>query len=155
MDQDIFRRTYQEMNECFCAYEKGLLTNHCDCSQAERFCIAEREGVHCLSEAAQTQCLALLELLRQQARFALKNTLERTTIPHAKAMKVQVGGLRALKVALDPQAPLPAVIDDVSATIEAAKARFGRLQDLPFQIVIQQIAAFEGRKRSWRRRSRE
>jgi len=155
MDQDIFRRTYQEVNECFCAYEKSILTNYCDCSQAERFCIAEREGVSCRSAAAQAQCLALLELLRQQARFTLKNTLERTTIPHAKAMKVQVGGLRGLKMALNPQAPLPVAIDDIYSTIEAAKARFGHLRDLPFQIIIQQIAAFEGRKRSRRRRSRE
>jgi len=53
MDQDIFRRTYREVNERFCAFEKGVLTNNCECSQAERFCIAEREGVHCRADAAQ------------------------------------------------------------------------------------------------------
>jgi len=154
VDQDIFRRTYRELNERFCAYEKSILSNHCNCAQAERFCIAEREGVHCRSDAAQTQCLELLGLLRRQARFALKGALERTTIPHIKAMKVQVGGLRGLKVALDPQTPTPAVIDDVWGTIEAAKARFGRWEDLPLQVIIQQIAAFEGRKPS-RRRTRK
>ena len=44
MDQDIFRRTYKEVNERFCAFEKGVLTNNCNCSQAEKFCIAERTG---------------------------------------------------------------------------------------------------------------
>lgn len=151
MDQDIFRRTYQEVNERFCAYEKSLLSNHCKCSQAQRFCIAEREGVHCHSDDAQEQCLEFLKLLRQQAYFILKSTLERTTIPHAKAMKTQVGGLRGLKAALDPQASILTVIDDVYGTIEAAKARFGRLEELPFQILIQHIATFEGRPRSRRR----
>jgi hypothetical protein len=146
MDQDIFRRTYQEVNERFCAYEKSVLGNHCDCSQAERFCIAERVGVHCRCDAAQVQCLAYLELLRREARFTLKDTLERTTIPHNKAMKVQVGGLRGLELALDPTRPPPAVIGDVHATLEAAKARFGSLEAVPLQPVIQQIAAFVGRK---------
>jgi len=152
MDQDIFRRTYREMNERFCAFEKSVLTNNCDCSQAERFCIAEREGVHCGSDAAQAQCLALLELLRNQARFALKASTDRSTIPHGKAMKVQVGGMRGLKLALDPNAEPPLTIDDVHGTIEAVLERFHSLDRLPMQPVIQQITAYQGRKRSRRKR---
>ena len=85
MDNEIFRKTYREVNERFCPYEKSILTNQCRCSRAKRFCIAEREGVNCLSDPAQQQCLDLLDLLRQQSRFALKATDARTALPHGKA----------------------------------------------------------------------
>ncbi|MEA3274978.1 MAG: hypothetical protein U9Q81_06750 [Pseudomonadota bacterium] len=147
MDNDMFRRTYRSINERFCPYEKSILTNNCDCSRAKRFCIAEREGVHCNSDAAQTQCLQLLEIMRQQSRFALKATDEGTSLSHAKAMRIQVGGLRGLHAALSPEEPVPTKIKDISAIIEAARERFEDLEKLPFQTIIQQIAAYKGRKR--------
>lgn len=151
MDNEIFRRTYHSINERFCPYEKSILTNNCDCSLARRFCIAEREGVHCSSNAAQTQCLQVLELMRRQARFALKATDERAALPHAKAMRVQVGGLRGLRAAMAPNEPVPAHIEDIHAIVEAARERFGKIANLPFQPIIQQIAAYTARRRSRRR----
>ena len=147
MDNEVFRKTYRSINERFCPYEKSILTNNCLCSQAKRFCIAEREGVHCGTDEAQARCLELLQLLRQRARFALKATDDRTALPHAKAMRIQVGGLRGLHAAVAPDAPVPVKIDDVHGIIEAAVTRFGDLSRLPFQVIIQQIAAYKGRKR--------
>jgi hypothetical protein len=152
MDQDLFRETYRDVNQRFCAYEKSILTNMCECSQAERFCIAEREGVRCKSHAAQQQCLQLLDIIRTQARFALKSTEERSTIPHGKAMKVQVGGLRGLKAALAPDQAIPNTIDDVYGVIEQAKQQFGGLDKLPLQSIIQQVAAYRGKRRARRRK---
>ena len=152
MDQDLFRETYRQVNKRFCAYEKSVLTNKCDCCQAERFCIAEREGVQCKSEKGQERCLELLNILHRQARFVLKATADRFTIPHGKAMKVQVGGMRGIKIALEPQDPVPNTIDDVYSTIEAALEKFGGLDALPFQTIIQQIAAYRDKRRSRRRR---
>ena len=97
MDQDAFRRTYRDVNERQCAYEKSVLTNECSCSCAQRFCIAEREGVHCRSETGQARCLRWLDLLREQARFALRTEEERQLLPHGKAMRLQVGGMRGLQ----------------------------------------------------------
>jgi hypothetical protein len=147
MDNEIFRRTYHSINERFCPYEKSILTNNCRCSQADRFCIAEREGVHCGSDEAQARCLELLEILRQQSRFALKSTDDRAALPHAKAMRIQVGGLRGLHAALAPDEPVPAKIEDVHALLDAVVERFGSLEQVPFQPVIQQIAAYKGRRR--------
>ncbi len=151
MDQDQFRTTYREINERFCAYEKSILTNQCTCTQAERFCIAEREGVHCRSDDGQARCLELLELLRTQARFTLKATDEKAAMPHGKAMKIQVGGLRGIKLALEPEEPAPVTIDDVYGTVLAAIERFGGLDKLPLQTLIQQIAAYQMKKRTRRR----
>ena len=147
MDNEMFRRTYRSINERFCPYEKSILTNNCQCSKAHKFCIAEREGVHCVSDEAQARCIELLELMRQKARFALKATDDRAALPHAKAMRVQVGGLRGLHAAVAPDEPVPTKIADIYGLIEAAVQRFGGLTDIPFQPIIQQIAAFKGRKR--------
>lgn len=152
MDNEVFRDTYRAINERFCPYEKSILTNQCRCSKAHKFCIAEREGVHCGSDAAQHACLELLELLRRHARFALKATDQTAALPHGKAMRVQVGGLRGIHAALSPEEPVPAQIADIRATVEAAVARYGDLSRLPYAEIMQAIAAYEGRKRSGRRR---
>lgn len=150
MDQDAFRQTYREVNEVFCAFEKSVLTNECKCSQAERFCIAEREGVHCRSEASQTRCLHWLNLLREQARFALHTEDERRLLPHGKAMRLQVGGMRGLlrQLANDPTLR----IDDVDATLAAAEGHYGTLEAAPFSEIMRDVAAYQVRKRSPRRR---
>jgi len=147
MDNEQLRRTYRSFNERFCPFEKSILTNNCNCSRAKRFCIAEREGVNCGSDAAQARCLELLALLRRQARFALKTTAEHRSLTHAKSMRMQVGALRGLHVVVTPGVPIPAAIEDIHGIIDAVLARFGTLADLPFQPIIQQIAAYEGRRR--------
>lgn len=152
MDNKVFRETYRAVNERFCPFEKSILTNNCGCSRARRFCIAEREGINCGSDAAQTRCRELFELLRRQARFALKATDEGAALPHAKAMRVQVGGLRGVHAVAMPDAPIPDTIEDIHGVIEAALDRFHTLTNLPYQSVIRQIAAYQGRKRPRRPR---
>ena len=147
MDNELFRRTYRDINERFCPFEKGILTNNCECSRAQRFCIAEREGVRCNNDRAQARCIQLLDLMRRNARFALKSTEEGTALPHAKAMRVQVGGLRGLHAAVKPDAPIPGKISDIDGIVEAAIVLFGNLASIPYPIVVRQIAAYQGRKR--------
>ena len=147
MDNEVFRRTYGTINERFCPFEKSILTNNCACRQARRFCIAEREGVSCGSEVARSRCLQLLDLLRRKARFALKATDEGAALPHAKAMRIQVGGLRGLHSVLSPEEPIPVKIEDIDVIVEAALARFGDVAALPYQPIIQQVAAYKGRRR--------
>ena len=148
MDNEAFRDTYRAINERYCPYEKAILTNNCACSKAQKFCIAEREGVHCASDEGQARCIEALEILRQQARFALKATRDSAVLPHGKAMRVQVGGLRGIHVALHPDVPPPVKIAEVYGLLLQAVERFGALGSLPFQVVIQQIAAYQGRPKS-------
>ena len=154
MDNQVFRETYSAINERYCPFEKSILTNQCACSRAERFCIAEREGVHCKTDDAQARCISLLQLLRGHARFALKSTDGRSALPHAKAMRVQVGGMRGLFLALNPAAQAPSTIEDIDAIVESAVARFGGLDQLPFQVIVQQITAYRGRRPFRERRQR-
>ena len=152
MDQDAFRKTYREVNQVYCAFEKSILTNECGCSQAERFCIAEREGVHCRAEDRQARCLRWLELLRAQARFALRADEERRLPPHGKAIRLQVGGMRGLIKALDQPDPTSKPVADVDATLAAAENRFKDLKNAPFSRIMREVAAYQVRKRSRRRR---
>lgn len=151
MDQDAFRDTYREVNEVYCAFEKSVLTNECRCRRAERFCIAEREGVHCRTESSQARCLRWLDLLREQARFALRTDQGRRLLPHGKAIRLQVGGMRGLLLALHGGSEPPA-IDDVDASLAEAEARFGSLDAAPFSAIIREVAAYRVRRRSKRRR---
>lgn len=152
MDNQVLRETYDEINQCGCPYEKSILTNQCACSRASRFCIAEREGVHCNSHSAQSRCVALLEQLRREARFTLKTLDQQAALAHAKAMRVQVGGLRGLYRAVWPDRIGPQTITDIDDLIEQAIGRFGTLNDLPFGQIVQQIAAYQKPRR---RRSRQ
>ena len=147
MDTQALRETYDEINECACPYEKAILTGQCECSRADRFCLAEREGVRCNAEPAQARCLKLIETLRGQARFALKTLDQQAALAHNKALRVQVGGLQGLHKALWPKQKLPLMIGDIDALIERAIAEFGGLDALPFGQIVQQLAAYKGRRR--------
>lgn len=158
MDQDAFRDTYNAVNERRCPYEKSILTGNCSCAKARRFCIAEREGVRCAADDAQARCLELLEHLRSTARFALRTTDGRSALPHAKAMRIQVGGLRGLRALIgegaEPDAQDRQHVEDVDGLLRAAIARYGGLDRLPFGQIIQHIASYKGRP-SFRERRRQ
>jgi len=151
MDQDAFRRTYRDVNERHCAYEKSILTNECQCTLAERFCIAEREGVRCGTDDAQAQCLEVLALLREAARFALRASAEDRVLPHGQAMKIQVGGLRGIRAALDPDATRSAPIADVHGLLCQARETFGGLAALPYSEIMREVAAYQVKRRSRRK----
>ncbi|MES9956547.1 MAG: hypothetical protein ABW086_05810 [Sedimenticola sp.] len=147
MDQDVFHKTYREMNERACVFEKGNLSGMCRCSQAERFCLAEREGVHCKSDDAQERCIDFMELLRQHSRFALKSSDASEVLPHNKAMRIQIGGLRGVYLVTHDEEDAPVQIEDVRDLLEAAISKFGDLSKLPYQEIIKQVAAYKGRRR--------
>jgi hypothetical protein len=155
MDQDAFRKTYQEVNECFCVYEKSVLTNRCHCPLAQRFCIAEREGVECQSEQAQEQCFTFLDRLRDKARFALKTRSEHSPLPHGKAVRLQVGGLRGLHHLRYPDEQTPVIIGNIHNLVDSCIKQYGSVNALPFQQIIKQVADYREPRRSTRRKPNE
>lgn len=151
MDQDAFRSTYREVNERFCAFEKSILTNQCSCSEAKRFCIAEREGVHCQIDEGQTRCLELLEILREQARFALRtDSNSQKILPHGKAIRIQVGGMQGIYQAIFPDQTIPTPVPDINTRLLEVIEKFSDFSRLPFSRIMQHIAAYEIKKRSRR-----
>lgn len=155
MDQDAFRQTYKEVNERSCAFEKSVLINQCSCSQAERFCIAEREGVQCLSEQGHENCLTTLSLLREHARFALRTNEDKAILPHGKAMRVQVGGMRGIRALVEESAEDPLAVPDVYTILLQAVDKYGSLEQIPYSEVMPTIAAYKSKTRAKRRRKKD
>lgn len=146
MEESEFRKTYQELRELPCAFEKAVLNRWCACSRLERFNLGEREGVTCGAWTAQQNCATLLGLLRQHARFALHARTLPGPLPHAREVKLQAGGLRGLQGLLTPAGETQEV-RDVYALVGALQAHYGTLEQIPFDTVIRSIATFEVRRR--------
>ena len=149
MEEDEFRKTYEDVRELPCAFEKALLNRQCDCSKVQRFNLGEREGVTCGAWTAQQNCAMLLGLLRENARFALRATALPGPLPHARELKVQAGGLRGLQALVGSTDGSPAIAD-VHALVLALQSRYGTLERIPFEGVVRAIAAFETRRRGSR-----
>lgn len=153
MDENEFRRTYDQIRELPCAFEKAILNRWCDCSQVQRFNLGEREGVTCGAWTAQQNCVTLLGLLRQHARFALQARALPGPLPHARELKVQAGGLRGLDALLHPgEGARP--VGDVHALVNDLQAHYGALDRVPFETVVRAISAFAIPRRGGRRPDR-
>lgn len=160
MDESAFRQARNTMAPRPCAFEKAMLAGACACPLAARRNIAEREAVTCTLAGAREECAALCALLRQNSAFALKLTQVGAPLPHAKEMKLQCGGLQGVLRALAHSAvPEPAAdapepdaggrpsAADVRGLVEAAREKFGGLQNLPYSTIVQSVVAYQIRRR--------
>lgn len=160
MDESAFRQARDAMTPRPCAFEKAMLAGACACSLAERRNIAEREAVACASPPAREECAVLCALLRQNSAFALKLTQIDAPLPHAKEMKLQCGGLQGVQRALTHGAALipcaggfapegqglPSA-SNVRGLVEAAREKFGTLQNLPYATIVQSVVSYQIRRR--------
>lgn len=151
MDEQEYRDTYHSVNDRRCVFEKTINSRRCTCSKSRRFHLADREGIACRSAAANALCRELLDNMRSKARFALHLTSADGPLPHAREIKVQTGGLLGLQGLLHPEKADADTIDNTIGLIDAALAEFGNLGSLPYDIIIQSIVKFEGRKKRSRK----
>jgi hypothetical protein len=142
VDESAFRQVLHSADPQACPFGKAILARCCACSLSRRQAIAEREVVSCTRAAVREQCCELYELLRRNSWFALKPVHAGEPLTHANNMKVQCGGLRGLQQALDATGE----VGDVAALVEAARQKFGGLEELPYSQIIQSVAAFQLRK---------
>lgn len=123
-----------------CAFDKALLARAGCCALARREPQAEGERLACGSPAALADCTTLVGLLRERSTFVLR--LSRGPLMHAQALKLQCGGLRGLKNALQT------TDDDVHRVVGQAQQRWGSLAELPWDAVVREVAAWPPRRRS-------
>lgn len=154
MDESEYKKVYQSVNTLRCIFEKANLTRRYDREKIIRINIAEREAGGCTDPEAQQLCLELLELFRKNAIFSLKMPHIHGTLPHAKEIKIQCGGLNGLQQALTSKTPEITdiepgivIINNIHGLIQAAIKNFLTLDKLPFQKIVKSITAYEGRKR--------
>lgn len=150
MEEREYRETYEDINTLPCAFERAILARCTACEQARKLYLAEREAVGCRSSDAQLDCRTLLNLLHQNARFALHQSQVDQPLPHTKEIRVQCGGLQGLTQLLASEHSDSIQSDNVRALILEARQRYNTLQHLPLAKVMQGIAGHQARRRGKR-----
>lgn len=142
MDEDEYRKTYQQVNETRCIFEKALCSLRSACSKSKPFRLADRTCYGCYSPESQKQCVAFLNHLRQQTRFVFKLNEIDGPLPHNKEIRVQNGGLLGLQKLVEQDAEQ---VDDIHAIISAAIIKYGDIDKVPYDVVMQSVMAFKAR----------
>ncbi len=150
MDEDEFKQAYKRINSVPCVFEKALCSQFCACPQGHIFRIADRHGASCKSPAAQKDCAQLLDQLRKQTRFVFKISEIDGPLPHNKEIRVQNGGVSGLQKLVDPgHSGEP--VSDVHQVVQDVLEKFGSIDSVPFDVVMQSVMAYKARPK---RRSR-
>jgi hypothetical protein len=150
MEEQEYRATYQALNQRRCVFEKAINSRRCNCSQSARFHLADREGVACESDSGNALCIALLDAMRRKARFSLHVTHADGPLPHAKEIRVQIGGLLGLRKLLHPELAPAEPVQNIHGLATEALNRYGRIEDLPYELIVQTLVRFEGRRKRMR-----
>ena len=132
MEESAYRQVLSTSISRPCPFEKSILTRCVACSKAEKHALAEREAVSCSREAGHIQCVALHDVLRHRFAFALHRTHVDGPLPHAQEMRVQCGGLKGLRYALDGSDE----VHDVDETVSRARQTFGEWEDFPYEEIV-------------------
>lgn len=146
MEEGEYRSTYHNVNQQRCVFEKSVLSRRAGCRYAHRFCLADREGVSCQDKTAQDLCKQVLDKLRENALFALQIKRLEGPLPHAKEMKVQLGGLAGMQQAL--QLDSNETIENIHNVISTIIDKYGKIDALPYVEIARSVSAFKSRKRA-------
>ncbi len=145
MDETEYRDAYRRLNPQRCLFEKAINARRATCPLSRRFNLADREGVACTDDAAHARCAALLPLLRRKAIFALGLTEAEGPLPHAREMKVQVGGMLGVQKRLHPERHGEQV-EDIAGLLHEAAANWGDAEAWPWQAIVRSVVGFNVRK---------
>ena len=129
-----------------CVFAKALLARTAVCERVRRRTLGEREVLGCTSPVARTNCLTLAALLRERARFALRLPPSGQPLIHMLALRLQCGGLAALRQTLGGDER------DVHRMVGLAQARHGSLTELPWAAIVAALAAWQPPRRAAGRR---
>lgn len=128
--------------ENLCPFSKPLMGQWCQCPYARLIDRCSGKMSCSGGENLYDSCNHLAKLLKQKSRFILGLNSAKTELTHAHSVKIRCGGLLGMQRHLEitvGQAPL---IRDV---INAAEARYGRIDDFPYDKIIQDINNFSHR----------
>ncbi len=153
MDEREFQQVREQLNQHPCPFEKAIFSSCCGCTKCQRLNLAERETAACLSATAQARCVILLDKLYQNARFAIKKVRLVDPQPHAKAMKVQCGGLIGLQSVLVLKEAFDTKkvgfetkqVKDIDALITEALEQLGGVEKFPYQEIVKFISHYQVR----------
>lgn len=124
-----------------CVFGKALLAQAASCRHAGRGAVGEHAPLVCADEASHASCRDWAAELRQRAQFALKLPPPGRPLFHAQSLKLQCGGLAALRGWLGDG---PADAGEVVARAQRAAAE----GEPPWPALVAAVAAWSsGRRR--------
>ncbi len=144
MEETEYKSTYSEIARIRCEFEKALTNNEARCTCSRHFWLADREGYACKASESSAKCRELLKYLRDNSRFILKLQQTGDQLPHNMEIRVQAGGLNGLRLLVTDQQQQK--IQDIHGLVEQAQAEFGSLEQLPYNLIVQSISSYQGRK---------
>ena len=145
MDERQYKSTYKDINPKKCVFEKAINSRVCNCSKAQRFNLADREGVACTTDSGLQRCVELISELRNNARFVFQRTELNQVLAHTEEIKIQNGGLIGLQfqVCEEPHQN----IDDINQLITIAEEKFKNLANFPYSQLMKDISSYQARSR--------
>ena len=154
MEEDEYKTTYNALASVRCIFEKALTNHQARCSLATHFCLADREGYSCADEVSSSKCKEMLTRLRENSIFVLKLHDVKGPLPHNMEIRVQAGGMAGLAKLvsdhIDKVSSDDSVID-IHQVIRRSEEKFGDVESLPFNEIIQSVLQFQGRRRKQRK----
>lgn len=123
--------------DAVCTFAKALLAQSASCGGAAVHAVGEQLRVQCRDVVAQARCAEVSRGLHDRARFALRLPPDSRPITHRQALRLECGGLAALRQWLQ----LPADVD-VRQLLERA-AGHGDEADWPWQALVPALAAWQ------------
>ena len=152
MNEDEYRSTYKELNPNRCIFEKAITNQRCNCELKRKFVLASRECVACKPETALDQCTAVLDSLRNNARFSLKVVTIDGPMPHNKELQVQAGGMLALQSLVSGKSSkqkaeekTARIVTNIHQTMQQALLEYQSIQNLPYNEIVKGIVAYQAR----------
>ena len=151
MEENEYRSVYNERTTIRCVFEKALTNHKAKCSLSDHFCLADREGYACKDKPSSSNCRKILDKLRDNSRFVLKLREIDGPLPHNMEIRVQAGGLTGV-ARLVGQLPAEGQLaaSDIKTVVQSVIARYGSLDTLPYDEIVQSIVQYQGRKRRQR-----
>lgn len=125
-----------------CVFAKALLARSATCERSARRAEGEQVHVVCTAPVARINCATLAALLHERSRFALRLPAPGHPLLHAQALRLQCGGLAALRQLLGDAGT------DVKRNVTQAQQRHGSLTELPWAELVRALAVWRAPRRS-------
>jgi hypothetical protein len=132
------------MSDNRCPFEKAIISTRFNCDAAERFSVAEREGVRCKNTLALTNCTTLVKNLRENARFSIKHHDDTVPLSYGQDMKIKCGGLLALQAIV--HGGERDAVQNIHQLLQDSMQQYRSLAALPYSDIVQGIARYRHRR---------
>ena len=135
-------------NVRFCPFSKPLSGDWCTCPYA--ILVEQRAGKMVCGREQEflASCAELSETFKAKSRFVL-GVSDDAELTHAQLMKVRIGGLLGMQRVLTGSTDMLPAVRDV---IDGVEARYGSVDDFPFDEIVRDIRAFSHREKKHDRR---